>query len=112
LVFAAWGELQARAGGEIDDGAGYEDLAGVGEGRDALGVCTAIPTTPVGRASISPVWSPARQVMPCCLAASSISAAHRTARAEPSNVARVPSPVDLTIRPRWLATRRSIVWSC
>jgi hypothetical protein len=28
------------------------------------------------------------------------SAAQRTARAEPSKVARIPSPVDLTIRPR------------
>jgi len=69
---------------------------------------TAIPATSCPTSSHSPVCSPARIRSPISPASSTISAAQRTARAGPSNVARKPSPIVLTSVPRhrssWVRT--------
>ena len=67
--------------------------------------CTAIPPTSSPRTSTSPVWSPARTSRPSWGAPAQMDWAQRMARAGPSNVARMPSPVVLTSRPGNGATR-------
>ena len=63
--------------------------------------------------STSPVCRPARTSMPSGLTASAIAAAHRMARAGPSNVARKPSPSDFTSCPRKRANslRTALLWA-
>ena len=55
-------------------------------------MCTAIPATPPERRVISPAWTPHRTSRPLRRASSRILQAQRTARVEPSKVARIPSP--------------------
>ncbi len=75
-------------------------------------MCTASPPRSPSITSSSPVWRPARTCSPSDPMASATDAAHRIARAGPSNVARKPSPVRFTSRPRWRSSawRNSASW--
>ena len=63
-------------------------------------MCTPIPPTSSSRISISPVWIAARIASPRSPHAAVNPNAHRSARVGASKVARMPSPVDFTKRPR------------
>src|ERR1700692_2998813 len=63
-----------------------------------------MPPTSSSIISHSPVWIPARISIPSGRISSAMAQAQRTPRAGPSKVARMPSPVDLTSRPRNRAT--------
>ncbi len=69
-------------------------------------MCTAMPPIFSPITSHSPVWSPARTVMPNERTALTIAEAHRIARAGPSKLAKSPSPAVSISRPRPRSTSR------
>ena len=70
-----------------------------------------MPATSSPRSSSSPTWTPARAVSPIRRTDRRISAAAMSALTGPSKTARMPSPVDLTMRPpfRVTASPRDVV---
>ena len=95
---AVLGELHARAGDEVADGGGGEDLARLRprRRRPPRSSSAAPVSPPSSRSSHSPVWTPARS--DGTTPASAL--AHRTARAGPSKLARTRPAGASSSRPR------------
>src|SRR6266511_4162987 len=92
-------QLDLRPRDEIAHRSRYQDLAFPRRGHDPAAMWTAMPLTSTPLFSTSPVWIPLRTSRPIRRSSRRRAADARIARRGPSNVARTPSPIVLTIRP-------------
>ena len=101
-VRAAVVELEAGADDQLAHGAGDEQLAGVGQGADPGADVDRHPADVVADQLDLAGVDPTLTSIPIAASSSRTAAAQRIARAGPSKVARNPSPIVFTSRPRWI----------
>jgi hypothetical protein len=110
-VIAGVDEGEAGASHQVDDGSRDEHIAGTCERLDPLrqvhGDAADVISAKLDLAGVDAE----AVVRPRPLSPSRTATANGTARPGPSNIARTPSPVDFTLRPRNRSMSRSTITS-